>query len=64
MSASVLAALSLPVRWSDLGGMRPPTADAIWQAMQHDKKNLGGKVRMILPTGLGSVGVFDDIDAS
>ncbi len=59
----VLAALSLPVRWSDLGCAQPPTADAIWQAMQHDKKNLGGKVRMVLPTGLGSVGVFDDIDA-
>ena len=30
--------------------------------MQHDKKTLGGKVRMILPTGLGSVAIFDDND--
>ncbi len=29
--------------------------------MQHDKKARGGKVRMVLPTALGQVDVFDDI---
>ena len=35
----------------------------IWTIMQHDKKNLAGKVRMILPTNTG-VQIFDDIQKS
>jgi len=38
-------------------------ADEVWQVMQHDKKARGGKVRMILPTKLGAVEIFDDITA-
>jgi 3-dehydroquinate synthase len=34
---------------------------AIWRIMQHDKKAIGGQVRMVLATGLGEVALFDDI---
>ncbi len=52
----VLGGLALPTKWKSLDG------DRIWQIMQHDKKARGGKVRMVLPTRLGSVEIFDDID--
>lgn len=35
--------------------------DAVWNIMQHDKKNRDGKVRFVLPTAPGEVGIFDDI---
>jgi 3-dehydroquinate synthase len=35
---------------------------ALIEAMQHDKKIAGGKVKFILPTGIGSVTIRDDID--
>ena len=52
---SALSDLSLPVRLGGLDG------EDIWRIMQHDKKARGGRVRMVLPTGLGSVDIFDDI---
>ncbi|MHC4985178.1 MAG: 3-dehydroquinate synthase, partial [Planctomycetota bacterium] len=52
---ALLDRLGLPVRWSGLD------ADQLWALMQHDKKALGGQVRMILPTGLGRVTVVDDV---
>lgn len=51
----LLASLALPVTWPDLDGER------IWQIMQHDKKNRGGQVRMVLPVVLGQAAIFDDI---
>ena len=51
----LLRRLGLPVRHAGLDGKK------IWQLMQHDKKALGGKVRMVLPTGDGRVELFDDI---
>ena len=51
---TLLEGLGLPVRQDGLD------ADRIWQAMQHDKKARGGKVRMVLPTELGRVDIFDD----
>ncbi len=36
-------------------------AQAVWQVMQHDKKNRGGRVRMILPRRLGEVEIADDV---
>lgn len=53
----ILSALALPIRWS---GLDPA---AIWDIMQHDKKNRSGRVRMILPAGPGAVEIFDDIKA-
>jgi len=35
---------------------------ALVAAMLHDKKIAGGKVKFILPTGIGSVVTRDDID--
>ncbi|MCD4825267.1 MAG: 3-dehydroquinate synthase [Phycisphaerae bacterium] len=52
-----LAGLELPVAV----GPNPLDTNEIWRIMQHDKKNRGGKVRMILPTALGSVDIHDDI---
>ncbi|MCJ7543920.1 MAG: 3-dehydroquinate synthase [Phycisphaerae bacterium] len=54
----LLKKLGLPVRWA---GLDPA---ACWAIMQHDKKVRGGKVRMVLPTALGQVNVFNDIRES
>jgi len=51
----VLGRFNLPVRARGLD------ADEIWRIMQHDKKALGGQVRMVLPVVLGQVALFDDI---
>ncbi len=51
----LLADLGLPTHCDALD-----TGD-IWRIMQHDKKTLGGQVRMVLATGLGQVAIFDDI---
>ena len=55
--AALLAALHLPVSCA------PVDADEVWTIMQHDKKTASGKVRMVLPTRLGAVDIFDDIAA-
>jgi len=47
--------MGLPVRRAGLN------FDAIWQIIQHDKKNIGGKVRMVLPVAPGEVDIYDDI---
>jgi len=52
---SALNSLSLPTRRDGLDGQE------IWRIMQHDKKARGGRVRMVLPTALGRVDIFDDI---
>ena len=52
---SVLVRLGLPVSFPGLD------AGAIWEVMQHDKKARGGQVRMVLPTAMGQVAVFDDV---
>ena len=54
----LLKKLGLPVRRTGLD------AGALWAIMQHDKKARGGKVRMVLPTALGQVDVFGDIQES
>jgi 3-dehydroquinate synthase len=54
---NVLAGLKLPVRLESAS----LEAEEIWRIMQHDKKARGGKVRMVLPAGLGSVDIYDDI---
>jgi len=51
----LLKRLGLPVRREGLD------AEKIWQIMQHDKKAVGGQVRMVLPVMIGQVAVFDDI---
>jgi len=51
----LLERLGLPVRRKGLD------AGKVWRIMQHDKKARRGRVRMILPTMLGQVDIFDDI---
>ncbi|MBN1554287.1 MAG: 3-dehydroquinate synthase [Phycisphaerae bacterium] len=53
---NVLAMLGLPVRQGGLD------ADEIWRLMQHDKKAMAGRVRIVLPNALGDVNLHDDIE--
>jgi 3-dehydroquinate synthase len=52
----LLNKLELPTRRPGLD------ADKVWWIMQHDKKALAGRIRMVLPTKLGAAGIFDDTD--
>jgi len=52
---NILSKLELPTTTS------PLDPGSIWQIMQHDKKALAGKVRMVLPTEIGKVDIYDDI---
>jgi len=53
-----LEALELPTTYSRLD------AEHVWDVMQRDKKARGGRVRMVLPTAIGKVDIFDDINAA
>lgn len=53
--AGLLDRLGLPTRQSGLD------ADAILSIMAHDKKARAGKIRMVLPSALGTVDVHDDV---
>jgi len=53
---SLISAAGLPV------AMPVKHTDALINAMQHDKKVSGGKLKFILPTGIGAVTIRDDID--
>ena len=59
----ILAALSLPVSFADLPGAPAECRDParLAEIMSHDKKARGGVVRFVLPTNLGTVGIFDDV---
>jgi len=52
---AALAAWGLPVRCP------PYEADAIWEAMAHDKKKRGGALRWVLPRAIGEVDIFEDV---
>jgi 3-dehydroquinate synthase len=53
--ANVLLAVGLPVRCP------PRPFDAIWEAMQHDKKRQGRYLRWILPRSVGEVEISSDV---
>ena len=53
-----LEALGLPTTYAGLD------AERVWRVMQRDKKARGGRVRMVLPTAIGTVDIFDDTDAA
>ena len=55
----LLKAFRLPVSASGLG----LTSEKLLQAMQHDKKTSGGKIRVVLPVRIGHAEVFDNIPA-
>jgi 3-dehydroquinate synthase len=52
----LLNKLELPTRRPGLD------ADKVWWIMQHDKKALAGRIRMVLPTKLGAAEIFDDTE--
>lgn len=52
----LLNKLELPTRRPGLD------TDKVWWIMQHDKKALAGRLRMVLPTKLGAADIFDDTD--
>ena len=52
---AVIAAAGLPQQWPALD------PGAVLQCLQGDKKVRDGKVRFVLPTGLGSVQIRDDV---
>ncbi|MEX2544414.1 MAG: 3-dehydroquinate synthase [Phycisphaeraceae bacterium] len=53
---ALLRAIGLPTRATDL-----PDDDCLMTAMRLDKKVAGGRIRLVLPTAMGEVGIFDDI---
>ena len=53
---NLIIAAGLPVFYS------ATSPEAIIDAMQHDKKNTGGRVEFILPDRIGNVAVSNDID--
>ena len=55
----LLKAFQLPVTASGLG----LSSEKLLQAMRHDKKNTGGKIRLVLPGRIGHAEVFDGISA-
>ncbi len=56
---NLLKAFHLPVSAVGLG----LTSEKLLQAMQHDKKNSGGKIRVVLPDRIGHAEVFGTIPA-
>jgi shikimate kinase/3-dehydroquinate synthase len=52
---AALSAWGLPVRCP------PFDADAIWDAMAHDKKRQGRALRWVLPYAIGEVGITEDV---
>nr|HID13974.1 3-dehydroquinate synthase [Anaerolineae bacterium] len=52
---ALLTAWGLPVRCS------PFDADAIWEAMAHDKKRQGRSLRWVLPRAIGQVEIAEDV---
>ncbi len=60
---AALTALSLPVRFADVPGLRSEARDPdqLRGIMARDKKAREGVVRFVLPTELGSVDVFSDV---
>lgn len=39
-----------------------PDTDEIMRLMRSDKKSTAGKIKFVLPVGIGSVGIFDDVE--
>jgi 3-dehydroquinate synthase len=54
---ALIAAAELPRR------LPPLDPEAVLHCLQADKKVRGGRVRFVLPTGIGTVEVRDDVDA-
>jgi 3-dehydroquinate synthetase len=51
----------LPTRWGGIDLSGPGAVELIWAAMASDKKRREGKLRFILPEGIGSVRIVEGI---
>jgi 3-dehydroquinate synthetase len=60
---AALSRLHLPTGFGDLPGLPPSARDParLQEIMAHDQKARGGAARFVLPTGLGSVAIYDDV---
>jgi 3-dehydroquinate synthase len=56
--------VSLIQRVGSLPTLRGISPAQVWEAMQHDKKSIGGKVRMVLLPRLGRAAIVADLDPS
>ena len=54
--SELLAAFGLPTSVNS-----PLPAQQLYQAMRHDKKNIAGKIKFVLPTALGACTFADDL---
>ena len=54
---ALIAAAGLPLRWPEID------TDAVLTCLQGDKKVRDGRVRFVLPTGIGQVEIRDDVEA-
>ncbi len=61
---TLLRSAGLPVRVDDLRLARRPTPEAIAEAMALDKKARAGRLRFVLPAGVGRTTVRDDVPPS
>ncbi len=55
---AVIARAGLPLRWP------PLEVEAVLHTLQSDKKVKNGRVRFVLPTGIGTVVIRDDVEAA
>ena len=51
----LIESAGLPTAWPDL------SADAVLSSLQGDKKVRDGRLRFVMPTGIGSVEICDDV---
>ncbi len=57
----LLGAVGLPVRLQDIRRGSPPAPEDVRAAMAHDKKARAGRLRFVLPAGLGRTVIREDV---
>jgi len=57
---AVLKKWGLPVRWGTPGLEGEDAVERVWEAMMSDKKRIDGRLRLVLPEGVGRVRLIDN----
>ncbi|MEN8097984.1 MAG: 3-dehydroquinate synthase family protein, partial [Chloroflexota bacterium] len=52
---------SILMGWGSPTRCPPHDVEAIWEAMTHDKKRRGSKLRWVLPSAIGEVEIYDNV---